>query len=480
MSRAALAVLAVLAPTTGVASSGADFTASSHSPTTITAAADFNTVAVSLDDPGATLVGPISLHADASSSRGIASVRVQQAPAGTTDWVDICLDTVAPYDCSWATTAVADGSYHLRATATDGAGYTRTATRTGRTVDNHTLSVTLDDPGAMGATQTLTATAANASGGLAELTIQHRAAGAPSWTTLCTGTTNPRSCDLDTTALPEGAREMRAVARDGAGHVVQSTTITRTVDNTPPTATPSIPPTGSGTVTMSADASDSGSSIAYVAFEALYGGTWYEFCRDTSAPFTCSGDSAQVADGSYSIRIVTVDNAGVATTGAPFPLVVDNTAPAGSGIATGNAGTAGQLGGGDWVRLTWSEPIAPASVMAGWDGSSQAVRVRVTNAGASDEMDFLTTGGARLNLVLGPSDLKLSANFVSTDAEFNATMTRSGNSITITLGSLVSGSVTQASAGTMTWRPSSAATDGAGNPSGTATVTESGALDMDF
>jgi hypothetical protein len=80
-----------------------------------------------------------------------------------------------------------------------------------------------------------------------------------------------------------------------------------------------------------------------------------------------------VPDGTYSIRIVTVDNAGVATTSSPFPLVVDNTAPTGSSISNGNAGSAGQLGAGDWIRLTWSEQIAPASVMAGWDGSSQAV-----------------------------------------------------------------------------------------------------------
>jgi chitinase len=481
VSRVALALLAVLAlATSGVAASGADFTATSRSPTTITAAADFNTVAVSLNDPGATLVGPVALHADASSNRGIASVRIQQAPTGTGDWVDICLDTTAPYDCTWPTTAVADGSYDLRATATDTAGYTRTATRSDRTVDNHTLTVSLADPGAMGGTQTLTATAANPTGGLAELTIQHRAAGAASWTTLCTGTTNPRSCDLDTTTLPEGIRELRAVARDGAGHVVQSTTITRTVDNTPPTATPSIPPTASGNVTMTAEASDSGSGIAYVAFEALYYGTWYEFCRDTSAPFTCSGDSAQVPDGTYSIRIVTVDNAGVATTSSPFPLVVDNTAPTGSSISNGNAGSAGQLGAGDWIRLTWSEQIAPASVMAGWDGSSQAVRVRVKDVGAADEMDFLTTGGTRLNLVLGAADLKLNANFVSSDAEFNATMTQSGAAITITLGTKISGTLATAGAGTITWRPSSAATDLSGNASGTATVTESGISDVDF
>lgn len=486
MSRAVLILLAALALAAGGATaSGADFTATSASPgNTFAAAADFNTVAVSLADPGATLVGTVGLTATASSDRGIASLQLQAAPAGTTDWVGICTDVVAPYACSWNTPALADGSYDLRATATDTAGYSRTAVRTGRTLDNYTLTVTLANPAAsVSGTVALSATAANATGGLQALTIQHRAAGAGSWTDLCTGTTSPRNCNLVTTGFADGARELRAIVLDGAGHGAQTTAITVTIDNSPPTATPSIPPTGSGTVTMTAVAEDSGSGIAYVAFEALYGGTWYEFCRDTVAPFTCSGDSAQVADGTYSIRVVVMNGAGVKTTGSPFPLVVDNVAPTGTNVQAGNGGaTAGRLQPGDWVRLTWSEPIAPASVLAGWTGSGQAIRVRVADAASNDQMDFYdTTGTTRLNLVSTAADLKLGGNFVAATTEFNATMVQSGSSITITLGSQISGTVAAAAAATtMTWRPSASATDAAGHPSGTALVTESGAVDVDF
>jgi chitinase len=480
VSRVALALLLALALAGGAGASGADFTASSTSTAAFSAAADFNTVAVSMTAPAAIVAGSVPLAATASSNRGIASVAFQRAPAGTDDWVDVCVDSAPAYGCSWDTLTVADGDWRLRAVATDAAGYHRTTAPTTHSVDNVLLSVSLADPGAMSGTETLTATAANPTGGLVELAIEHRAPGAPTWTTLCTGAVSPRSCGLVTTGLPEGGRELRAVARDGSGRVVTTTPITRTIDNTPPAATPGIPPSGTGTVTMTADASDSGSGVAYVAFEALYEGTWYEFCRDTSAPFTCSGNSAQVPDGTYSIRVVTVDNAGVRTTSSPSQITIDNVAPAGSALATGNVGTAGLLGAGDWVRLTWTEPIAPASVMAGWDGSSVAMRVLVRNVGVADEMDFATTGGTRLNLVLGASDLELGADFVSADAEFDATMARSGTSITVTLGALLSGTVTQAGAGTMTWRPSSAATDGAGRPSATAMVSEPGALDVDF
>jgi chitinase len=478
MSRAVLALLAALALAAGgITSSGADFTASSSSPTTLTAAADFNTVAVSFTDPGATLKGTVSLDATASSNRGIASVRFQRAPEGGSDWFDVCVDTAAPYGCSWNTTSAADGSYDLRATAIDNAGYSHSAVRAARVVDNHALSVSLADPGAMSGSEALSASAANATGALQELTIQHRAAGATTWTTLCTGTTTPKSCNLDTTALPEGDRELRAVARDAAGHVAQTTPITRRVDNTPPTVTLSLPSTGSGTVTMTAGAGDGGSGIAYVAFEVLSNGSWFEFCRDTSSPYTCSSDSTTGSDGTYSIRAVTADNAGLRMVGAPQAIVIDNP-PAGVEIAAANSGgTAGRLGSGDWLRLTWTEQIAPASVLSGWTGTSRAMRVRVKNNAATDELDFYSTTGTRLNLA---TELKLGANFVTTDAEFSATMVQSGAAITVTLGSRISGTLATAAAGTMTWRPSAAATDLSGKPSGTATVTEAGGSDVDF
>jgi len=479
MSRAALAVLCALG-LFGVASSSADFTASSSSPTALGAAADFNTVAVTFTAPASTLVGTVSLAGTATSNRGIASMRFQHSPAGTNDWVDSCTDTSAPYDCPWDTTTVADGVYDLRVTATDTAGYERTASHANRTVDNVALTVTLTDPGAMSGTKAIGASAANATGGLQALTIQHRAAGATTWTTLCTGAATPQSCNLDTTALPDGPRELRASASDVAGHEVVSTMITRTIDNSPPQTTSSIPPTGTGVVTMTATAQDDGSGIKHVAFQVNYQGTWYELCRDTTAPYSCSGDSAMAEDGTYSVRTVTENNAGVVATGAPQQITVNNP-PRGTDVATGNGGaTVGLLETGDWIRLTWNEPIAPASVLAGWNGTSTAIQVRVADNASSDQLDFYSAGGTRLNLVLGSADLKLGADFVSDANEFNATMSQTGNAITVTLGSHVSGTLATAVAGTITWRPSAAATDLTGKPSGTVLVTEPGGADIDF
>jgi hypothetical protein len=482
VSRLVLFGLLLLALAGGATASGADFTASSSSTGSFTAAADFNTVVVSLTNPGTPLTGTVGLSASATSDRGIASVVMQYAPTGTTDWVTICTDNVAPYTCSWNTPAIADDNYDVRATATDAAGYSKTSTVTGRVVDNYTLTVTLSDPGAMSGNEALTATAANAAGGLTSLAIQHRAPGAGSWTTVCSGAVTPQNCNLNTATLPDGPRELRAVATDGAGHSAQTVAITRTVDNTPPDTTPTIPPSGSGNVNMTATAQDDGSGIAYVAFEALYMGTWYEFCRDTSAPYTCSGDSAAVADGTYSIRVVVENNAGVKTYSTPTSITIDNTAPTATDVQAGNGGaTQGRLQNTDWVRFTWSEPIAPGSVLSGWTGSSQAIQVRIADVPCNDQMDFYDASGTnRLNLTATAADLKLGGNFVTANTIFNATMTQSGNSITITLGSLVSGAVTTAGVTTMTWVPSAGAKDAAGHPSSTALVTESGTADPDF
>jgi hypothetical protein len=217
-------------------------------------------------------------------------------------------------------------------------------------------------------------------------------------------------------------------------------------------------------------------------FEGLYAGTWYEFCRDTSAPFMCAGDSTAIVDGIYSVRAVTVDNVGVKIISGSFLITIDNTAPTAADIQATNGGaTPGRLEPGDAVMLTWSEPIAPASVLAGWNGTDQAIRVRVTDAAANDQLDFYdSTGTTRLGLVATAADLKLGADFVTASSDFDATMKLSGNAIIVTLDAQRSGTLTTAAAGTMTWRPSAGATDLLGNPSATTLRTETGAGDVDF
>lgn len=97
-----------------------------------------NTISsVSLEDPGSYLRGTVSLLASASSTAGVASVAIQRSPAGKGSWTEICRVTASPYSCTWNTTAVADGSYDLRAVMTTGTGaVVNSAIVAARQVDN--------------------------------------------------------------------------------------------------------------------------------------------------------------------------------------------------------------------------------------------------------------------------------------------------------------------------------------------------------
>jgi hypothetical protein len=223
--------------------------------------------------------------------------------------------------------------------------------------------------------------------------------------------------------------------------------------------------------------------VTSVAFERSVAGanTWVSICTDNATPYTCSFNTAALADGSYDLRARAVDGAGNQTSSVATRLI-DNNTPSGTAVATGNGGTtAGLLEAGDWITFTWSEPMAPASILTGWTGTSQAIRVTVANNGNNDRMDFYNAAGTtRLNLINSATDLQLGANFVTGTVWFNATMVQTGSSITVTLGSYISGTTVTAGNGTISWRPSSSAKDLAGKSSTTTTVTETGGADRDF
>jgi hypothetical protein len=122
--------------------------------------------------------------------------------------------------------------------------------------------------------------------------------------------------------------------------------------------------------------------------------------------------------------------------------------------------------------------MAPASILPGWTGAGTAVNVRVTDGGSADTLAIYDTANStKLNL----GDVALKANRTAVGARFAATMTMSGSTVTVTLGALISGATaTYATATTLTWTPSAAATDLAGNAMSTTAVNETGTADVDF
>jgi hypothetical protein len=91
-----------------------------------------------MGDPGAFLRATVTLAATAiDGGSGLASLRIQSAPAGSSTWTDVCSTAASPADCALNTAALADGGYDLRAVASDVAGNTTTsATVANRVVDN--------------------------------------------------------------------------------------------------------------------------------------------------------------------------------------------------------------------------------------------------------------------------------------------------------------------------------------------------------
>jgi hypothetical protein len=237
----------------------------------------------------------------------------------------------------------------------------------------------------------------------------------------------------------------------------------------------------SGIASISANASSitSGQSAATLSggsFTAA--GTSYGYRSGTLTA------NAILAAGTYSYSLVSKDLVGNSRTQSGFSVTVDNTAPTATDVQSANksGNTAGKPELGDTVVFTFSEPIDPTSVLAGWSGAATGVVVRISN----QSPDTLTVWNAANTTQLPLGSIALGrTDYVSATATFGATgtastMVQSASTITVTLGTASSGPTTAASTGTMTWTPSASAYDWAGNSESTTARAETGTADRDF
>jgi chitinase len=441
---------------------------------------------VTMTDPGAYLAGTKQLDATASDAgSGIANVKIQRSPAGAGTWTDVCTDSSSPYSCSFNTTIVSDGLYDFRAIATDNATRTTTSTVvTNRRVDNTAPTAGITDPGTpLRQFVNVTLSGTDGGSGVASVKLQSSPAGTNTWTDACSDTTSPYACSWDTTAVSDGLYDLRAVTTDNAGNTTNSSTVTnRRVDNTAPTAGLTDP--GSplrGTVTLNATGTDGGSGVLNVQIQRAPTGTstWATICTDATSPYSCSWNTAGVSDGGYDLRAVTTDNANNVTYSTVVSnRVVDNAAPTATDIQTGVTGTtAGLAQQGDTLVFTFSEQIAPGTIVGGWDGTgTQTVTVTVdsgnhlTITGATLVNGFVTLGGASY------------AQSGKTVVFSSSTISQSGSTVTLTLGTPDKPQfLNTGSAGNSSWPVAAGLTDLAGNTLVTpVTKTETGASDAEF
>jgi hypothetical protein len=209
---------------------------------------------------------------------------------------------------------------------------------------------------------------------------------------------------------------------------------------------------------------------------------------------------AVLAEGARSFTVTATDNALNANSLAGS-VTVDDTAPKASDVQTANvaAGTNGLAELGDTLILTVSEPVEPTSILAGWSGAATNVTVRIVDnsllgLGLGNDVVQIFNAANTTVLPLGSVDLGRSdyvSGLLGGIVKFGAsgtrsTMTMSGNTITVVLGTyegegvLGSNRVTAAGTGTAVWTPTAAPYDRAANAMSTAMATESGAADKEF
>ena len=296
----------------------------------VTAAPDWTPPTASVQNPGSPLKGTVTVSATAADpDSGIQGVALQYLPQGGGSWTTVCTATMSPYSCTWNTTAVTDGSYELRAVATDRAGYSTTSDTVSTTVAN-SLLVVLSSPGdVVRGTVSLPTTLYSAGTTTYTVRVEYAPAGASNWKTICANLSSPFACSWNTTPLANGEYDLRSVATAGSTTTTSAIVDGLLVDNTAPTVSMVDPGTPlAGVVTLAATASDADSGVAQVVVQTAVTGTsnWASLCTITATPYSCRYDTAQLTDGGYTFRAVATDAAGNATTSATIgSRVVDNT-----------------------------------------------------------------------------------------------------------------------------------------------------------
>jgi Bacterial Ig domain/Bacterial Ig-like domain/Chitobiase/beta-hexosaminidase C-terminal domain len=249
---------------------------------------------------------------------------------------------------------LADGSHTFQVRATDAAGSVdpTPATHTW-TIDATPPGGGLADPGQfLRGTVALSASPSDTGVGVESVDFQVSLADAGAWSSIDVDTTDPYEAAWDTTALADGAYDLRIVVADNAGNSSPSAVVEdRVVDNTAPGATMNDPGAHlRGTVSLTANATDSGSGIDTVSFQRspAGAGAW--------TAVAASWDTTGVPDGLYDLRVVITDNAGNSTMSAPVTdRRVDNTKPSLTASTPADGSTLASAGS---LEIVASEDVA--------------------------------------------------------------------------------------------------------------------------
>ena len=230
------------------------------------------------------------------------------------------------------------------------------------------------------------------------------------------------------------------------------------------------PSVGVGTVTADVSSiSNGGGAVAMNAGSYSAGGVLYNYRSVFRNAINAMAEGTRTYAFTMSDIAVPVHT----QTQTGFPVVIDNAAPRPVDwtAINGSGGIVGRAEPGDIVTYTWSEPIDPESLIAGWNGGSPVTVVaRVSrNGGGNDRLRILDAVGTR-TLTFGT--VFLGQNYVTRSSDFtNSSVTMLGNTVTVVLGTPAAATtVTVSKPSTAQWRGDAGAYDAAANACATITV----------
>jgi len=320
------------------------------------------TVSITSPANNAIVSGTIIISASAADNVGVS--RVEFYINGGLDYTD----TAGPYSYSGDSSTIPNGTYALFARAYDAAGNMRQSSTVSFTISNSGPDTTL--PVISTFTVPTTSTTLLVSGirivasdnigvtGYYLSTVSTTpAAGDPGWNSVA-----PTSY----TFTSAGTKTLYAWARDGAGNVSarRSASVTITLPDTQaPTVSITSPAdnaTVSGMLTISASATD---NVGVTRVEFYIDGVLDH--TDTTAPYSDSGDTSTVPDGSsYLLTARAYDAAGNAGLSAPVRIVVNNSVTSSIDINLAQTGTPTLNSPWDTWALWTPLPILPADAVA--------------------------------------------------------------------------------------------------------------------
>ncbi|QRN92812.1 S8 family serine peptidase [Archangium violaceum] len=280
-------------------------------------------VALTSPAPGATLTGTVTLSATASDDFGVRSV----------DFLDgetlIGTDGAEPFGVMWNTRGVANGNHTLTARARDVAGHVVASQPVTVTTDNDftapVISLTAPVTGVRMKMGEMVRLTVNASDNLGVTRVEFY--DGPNLRDTSVSAPFDGSWNTGYWGASAGQHVLTARAYDAVGNVgtSQQVVVTLVPELTPPTVALTAPQSGTrlvGTVTLSADASDT-SGVSRVEF--LVDGT--PLATDTSWPYSYSWNTQTAVNGRLVLTARATDIHGNVATSAGVPVLIDSVAP---------------------------------------------------------------------------------------------------------------------------------------------------------